>query len=225
MRNSKHSATELAVTMKSQASCSLALHRPPWSLLSRCLTYLLTTQCCTKILSLSDSSRLQDDLDSINSWSSHSGLTFNISKSCLLRFYNRSTSPIDATYHLGQTDISSQDHCKDLGIIFSSDLSWSHHYNRISAKAYRQLGLIRRTFSSSVSVRAKKLLYLSLVRSQLTYCSQIWRPHLIKDILSIEKIQRRATKWLFSRLQNKTYFVGLISPDVPLWALRRLVFH
>ena len=67
------------------------------------------------------------------------------------RFYNRSTSTIDATYHLGQSDIPSLDRCKDLGIIFSADLSWSHHYNHILAKAYRQLGLIRRTFSSSVS--------------------------------------------------------------------------
>ena len=121
--------------------------------------------------------RLQEDLNLINSWSSHSGLTFNISKSCLLRFYNRSTSTIDATY---QSDIPSLDRCKDLGIIFCSDLSWSHHYNHILAKAYRQLGLIRRTFSS-VSVRAKKLLYISMVRSQLTYCSLIWRPHLIKQ--------------------------------------------
>ena len=88
------------------------------------------TKCCTKILSLSDSSCLQD-LNLINSWSSHSGLTFNISKSCLLRFYNRSTSTIDATYHLGQSDIPSLDRCKDLGIVFSADLSWSHHYNHI----------------------------------------------------------------------------------------------
>ena len=47
-------------------------------------------------------------------------------------------------------------------------------------------------------MKAKKLLYLSLVRSQLTYCSQIWRPQLIKDILSLEKIQRRATKYILN---------------------------
>ena len=64
------------------------------------------TKCCTKILSLSDSSRLQEDLNLINSWSSHSGLTFNISKSCLLRFYNRSTSTIDATYPISVNQIS-----------------------------------------------------------------------------------------------------------------------
>ena len=127
---------------------------------------ILYTKCCTKIFSLSDSSCLQNDLDSMATAGVLTvGLLSTSPKVVCFVIYNRSTSPIDATYHLGQTDISSQDHCKDLGIIFSSDLSWSHHYNRISAKAYRQLGLIRRTFSSSVSVRAKKLLYLSLVRS------------------------------------------------------------
>ena len=32
------------------------------------------------------------------------------------------------------------------------------------------------------------------VRSKLTYCSQIWRPQFLKDIQSLESIQRRATK-------------------------------
>ena len=37
-------------------------------------------------------------------------------------------------------------------------------------------------------------LHVSLVRSQLLYCFQLWRPYLVKDILIIERIQRRATK-------------------------------
>ena len=82
------------------------------------------------------------------------------------------------------------------GVIFCNNLSWSHHYELISSRAYRQLGLIRRTFSSDISTKVKKLLYLSLVRSKLTYCSQVWRPRLIKDISSLERIQRRATKYI-----------------------------
>ena len=48
-------------------------------------------------------------------------------------------------YTINGTRIISQDHCKDLGVIFASDLSWTEHYHStcISAKAYQILGLIR----------------------------------------------------------------------------------
>ena len=39
-------------------------------------------------------------------------------------------------------------------------------------------------------------LYISLVRSQLLYCTQVWRPYLLKDSLNIERVQRRATKYM-----------------------------
>ncbi len=42
----------------------------------------------------------------------------------------------------------------------------------------------------------KKQLYLSLVKSSISYCCQLWRPHLCKNIQSIERIQRRATKYI-----------------------------
>ena len=54
------------------------------------------------------------------------------------------------------------------------------------------------SFSSGLHISAKKNLYLSLVRSQLTYGSQIWRPHLLKDITALERIQRRATKYILN---------------------------
>ena len=41
-------------------------------------------------------------------------------------------------------------------------------------------------------------LYGSLVRSQILYCTQIWRPHLMKDIVNLERIQRRATKHILN---------------------------
>ena len=42
----------------------------------------------------------------------------------------------------------------------------------------------------------KKQLYISLVRFQLMYCSQIWRPNLVQDIKLLERVQRRATKYI-----------------------------
>ena len=132
-------------------------------------------------------------------------------------------SPVNSTYHLDGAPIPSLDHCRDLGVIFSNNLSWSLQYDAISAKAYRQLGLIRRTFSSSTSVRVKKLLYLSLVRSQITYCSQVWRPHLIKDITSLERIQRRATRLILNDFSSD-YRTRLISLHLlPLMYLYELL--
>ena len=57
--------------------------------------------------------------------------------------------------------------------------------------------LLHRTFTGN-STQAKKLLYISLVRSQLLYCSQLWRPYLIKDIQTLERVQCRATKYILN---------------------------
>ena len=58
----------------------------------------------------------------------------------------------------------------------------------------RPTRFLGRIFKKSISYEAKKLLYISLVRCCLLYCSPLWRPHLIQDILLLEKVQRRATK-------------------------------
>ena len=125
-------------------------------------------------------------------------MSFNISKSCLLRFHNRTTTTTSSNYTVNDTSITSLDHCRDLGVIFSTDLSWTKHYNAITAKAYQSLGLIRRTFCPFIPTSIKKLLFISLVKSKLTYCSPVWRPHLIRDIKLLERIQRRATKYILN---------------------------
>ena len=32
----------------------------------------------------------------------------------------------------------------------------------------------------------------------LTYCCQVWRPHLLKDIQALERVQPHATKWILN---------------------------
>ena len=43
----------------------------------------------------------------------------------------------------------------------------------------------------------KKMLCISLVRSKLMYCFQLWRPKHIQDIVILENVQCRVIKWLF----------------------------
>jgi len=91
---------------------------------------------------------------------------------------------------------------KDLGMIISSNLNWNLHHGAILRKPYRTLGLVRRTFSATIPSSAKVKLYISIIRSQLLYCSPVWRPHLIKDIKKLEQLQHRATKYI---LNDYTY--------------------
>ena len=64
------------------------------------------------------------------------------------------------------------------------------HLQHILSKAYKMLGLLRRTFSTTIPVNSKNQLYISLIRSQFMYCSVLWKPYLIKHIQQFERIQR-----------------------------------
>ena len=99
----------------------------------------------------------------------------------------------------------------DLGIILSEDLSWDKHYKSITARAYKMLGLIRCTLLPSHSTSTMVKLYVSLVLSQLFYCTQIWHPHLMKDILNIERVKRHATKYILNDYTScyKTHLIKL----------------
>ena len=73
----------------------------------------------------------------------------------------------------------------------------------------------------------KKQLYITLVRSHVTYCSQLWRPHLPKDIRSLEQIQRRATKFILQDFSSdyKTRLIKLNMLPLMHWLeLRDVMF-
>ena len=112
-------------------------------------------------------------------------------KCILLSFYSKSSisqQALSSHYQINDHVVTPQSHA----------LSWSRHLSLITSQAYNKLGLLRRTFSSVTSVSAKNHLFLSLIRSQLVYCSQVWRPHQLKDIKLIEDVQRRTTKFILN---------------------------
>ena len=155
-------------------------------------------KCLSSISASADGLLVQKDLDSLQRWSSEWSLPFNINKCKVMHFHPPHKSTIDFQYTINGSPIDCVSHLRDLGIIFSNDLSWSSHYDHISSNAYKTLYLLRRTLSACHLSSTKLSLYLSLVRSKLSYCSQVWRPHLIKDIKLIERIQRKATKFILN---------------------------
>jgi len=150
-------------------------------------------KCFMAISCDEDHIKLQQDIDSIIHQIYLSHLTISYTKCVHVPFKLISNT----SYLISNT---CQNTKKDLGVIVSSDLEWSNHYNNlIIPKAYKSLALIWRTFCSRYSPPVKLHLYITLVRPHLTYCSQLWRPYMIKDILLVERIQRRATKYILNK--------------------------
>ena len=162
---------------------------------SSCYLFADDTKFIKAISSFNDCLLLQQDISSVQTWCRTWNLPLNTGKCNALRFASKQGQD-SYQYLLDNAKIQLTKVQRDLGIIVKDDLSWSDHYNHICSKAYRSLNLIRRTVTSNSPMKVKKQLYISLVRSHLCYCSQIWRPCLIKDIVNLERVQRKATKFI-----------------------------
>lgn len=154
------------------------------------------SKCYRAIQNSTDSQLLQHDLNSLNKWSSEKNLIFNDKKCMVMRFtWKKSIEP--PSYQLNQKPIIVANTQKDLGIIVSNDLKWSNHITHTVAKANRMLGFLRRNCTELTNMHCRRLLYLTLVRSHLSYGSEIWAPQgSSADLVLLEGVQRRATKFI-----------------------------
>ena len=94
---------------------------------------------------------------------------------------------------MGDTVLGTTVKEKDLGV--TADMKVSEQCGIAASKGNQILGLIRR----NITYKGKKLiipLYKAIVRPHLEYCIQAWRPYRKKDIDTLERIQRRATKMI-----------------------------
>ena len=96
-----------------------------------------------------------------------SSLIFMISKFCArptLPFSSRfAPGSAPPAHFISGVEIPLVNSTRDLGVLITDTLLWSDHIHLITSKAYKMLGLIRRSFSNTLSVFNKKSLYVSLV--------------------------------------------------------------
>ena len=75
------------------------------------------------------------------------------------------------------------------------------------------LGFVRRNSRFIHSISVRRTLYLGLVRAHLGYATQVWAPQGIELISKLERIQRRATKFILC-LPFLTKLISLIKKDL-----------
>ena len=81
--------------------------------------------------------------------------------------------------------------------MLNKTLSWSSHISNIAKKASNTLNFIKHNLSDC-SREVKAQAYLTMVRPQMEFASVVWDPYYNVDVDKLEKIQRRAARWVIS---------------------------
>ena len=117
------------------------------------------------ISSAVDYTVLQEMVCCIELLSTENYLYLNPSK-CKYMIISRKRVPTlpDCPLQLHGNELEQVDCYKYLGVLLTSDLSWSSHVSNICTNACRVLGLLYRIFYGPTSQNSLKQLYLSLIR-------------------------------------------------------------
>ena len=163
-----------------------------------------------------DFTTLQRDIMAIEQWVLDNHLTFNTSK-CSYMMLSRKRFPTTPLHPLMLSGLHLNEvECfKYLGVLLSSDLSWTPHITSVCSKAKKILGLLYRRFYNHAEGDTLKQLYLSLIRPHLEYACPVWDPHTMKDKVLLEDVQkfafRMATKQWDSGYQDLLDIMNVLS--------------
>ncbi len=115
---------------------------------------------------------LQNDVTCLEEWVQHNHLTLNTSMCKSMIVSRKKSQPYPSALTLGGQHLEQVERFKYLGVLLSSNLSFSQHIQTICAKARKILGLHYRRFYKNTSNEALLQLYISLVRPHLEYAVQ-----------------------------------------------------
>lgn len=156
-----------------------------------------------------DIAQLQGDIDYLHSWSLSNKMNFHPKKCKVLSLKHR-PSPLAMLpfvayhYYLAENMLSYADSERDLGVHMNKNFNFSEHCEKILCKANQHYGILKRTCHFVSDSDRRRILYLTLVRSQFEHCSPVWRPNGSYMISKLENFQKKCIKWILKE-EEKSY--------------------
>ena len=148
-----------------------------------------------------DHQSLQKDLNALEDWEERWDMRFHPDKCTTLSANRSKTQSVKPVYTLHGQTLAQVDSVKYLGVTLQKDGNWNEHIKSTTTKASQTLGFLGRNLRISCK-SIKEQAYKMLVRPVLEYAAAVWDPHTKQDIKEVEKVQRRAARFVLRRYHN-----------------------
>ena len=169
---------------------------------SSCKIFAEDTKIYSKVGNMADVERIQKDIDELVEWSRTWLLNFNAGK-CKVMHVGARNGRANYFWKGQKYSRCQRKRIWGLWLVVDDKLRFSRHIAAAAACANRKLGLLKHTFKYWTE-ESLATLFKVFVRPHLEYCIQACTPTLRRDIETLEKVQRRATKFVPS-LRNLPY--------------------
>ena len=119
-------------------------------------------------------------------------------------------NPLTLDYIMESVTLKPVSHHLYLGVELQKELKWKTHIDNITSKANTTLGLIKRNLNRcSQEIKAKA--YTTLARLKLEYSSTVWDPYHKCQINQLEKIQRRAARFVLHNYSRESSVTRMLT--------------
>jgi len=166
---------------------SMFINDLPDNIECKTLMFADDTKCLRVTSALSDCLKFQDEINELYDWSQEWKMDFNAEKCKVLHFgHNNRQFP----YRMNGKLLEKSEQEKDLGITVNRDGKFKTHVDKMTNKANRSVGMIKRSFVTRNPETLKKL-FTTYINPILNYGSEVWNPSYKGQVEKIEKVQRR----------------------------------
>lgn len=149
------------------------------------------------INSIEDNITLQNALSMVCDWCKENQMLRN-PKKCSLLTISRKRNISDYLYNINNDPLARVTEHKYLGVTLTADYRWESHINNITSTALKHLFMLRLRLRQAPP-QVKLLTYPTYVRSVLEYANIVWAPFTKELINKLERIQRKAVRFIYNR--------------------------
>lgn len=115
----------------------------------------------------------------------------------------RKKNPVNYVHSINGVRLERVNQHKYLGVTITSQLRWDAHIHKTKSNALRKLFYLRKCLRMAPQ-STKLLAYTTYVRPVLEYASTIWFPQTVTSVNKLEKVERKAARFICNRYR-RTY--------------------